>query len=612
MTIDIDTLVRGAYAEGLKPPPRLLPSVWAEACRHLSPEASAEPGPWRNARAPHLVAPMDALSFYHPAERVVCKFSSQSGKTEIALNMIGFSAELDPGPILVIQPNASPMGEAFSKDRVAPMFRDSPSLRKLIGKPGSRAAQATVMHKKFPGGHVTIAGANSPSGLASRPIRYLIGDELDRWEITKEGNPLLLARKRLQTFRVRGNSKELLVSSPTYADIGICAAYDACTQQWERHLVCDACGKTTFPTMENFTPLAEFVCPHCAHRHTEDCQDRLKLNGVWVKVRDEGERSIGFWMSQWTSPFAHWSDTLAEWADAKDAAERQVVTNTVLALPWEGEGDRADPNTLRGRAERWVADVPDGVEFITIGADVQGDRIEAEVVGWSMAGESWSIAYEVLPGEPETGDAFAALDDLWRVKWADKSGNLYSASTLCIDSGAFTKHVYGYVKRCHNPSIIPVKGGSGFQREPVSMDRRARMRRTTRRLHSGSPPEILGVDQLKLQVYRSLARPLLPGTACAHFPVDRSEEYYAQLSGERLQAERVGKARSVQRVWVQQYAHVEALDARVYAFAAALMTDDPVRKRKPPQSLPPTARPKKIRNQSRGGGFASGMDEWLL
>jgi len=485
-------------------------------------------------------------------------------------------------------------------------------LRKLIGKPGSRAAQATVMHKKFPGGHITIAGANSPSGLASRPIRYLIGDELDRWEITKEGNPLLLARKRLQTFRVRGNSKELLVSSPTYADVGICAAYDACAQQWERHLVCDGCGKTTFPTMENFTPQAEFVCTHCGHTHPPDVQDRLKLTGVWVKVKDEGERSIGFWMSQWSSPFARWADTLAEWTDAQDPAERQVVTNTVFAMPWEGEGDRADPHALRGRAEHWDADVPAGVEFLTIGADVQGDRIEAEVVGWAMSGESWSIAYEVLPGEPETGDAFAALDDLWRARWSDSEGNLYAPSMLCIDSGAFTKHIYSYVKRCRNPLIIPVKGASGFQRETVSMDRRARMRRTVRRMQSGSPPEILGVDQLKLQVYRSLARPLLPGTACAHFPIDRSEEYYAQLTGERLQVARIGKSRTVQRVWVQHYAHVEALDARVYAFAAALFTDDPIRKRKVPTKRHEPAKPVRTRNQSGGGGFAAGMSEWLL
>lgn len=37
------------------------------------------------------------------------------------------------------------------------------------------------MKKNFPGGHITIVGANSATGLASRPIKVLLADEVDRY-----------------------------------------------------------------------------------------------------------------------------------------------------------------------------------------------------------------------------------------------------------------------------------------------------------------------------------------------------------------------------------------------------------------------------------------------
>ncbi len=247
-------LYRDTWQPSWRPPPRLSVSEWAGRYRFLSPEASAEPGLWNNARARHLIEPMERLNPHSQTERVVLKFSSQSAKTEFLLNFIGYVIDLDPGPILAIQPNVTPMGEAFSKDRVKPMLRDSPTLAAKIGAAKGRTSAQTITHMVFPAGHLTIAGANSPAGLASRPIRYLLCDELDRWEITKEGDPLLLARKRLQTFRARRTAKELIVSSPTYDDIGICAEYARCTQQWEWHLSCQHCG-TGVPNIAWKTPM---------------------------------------------------------------------------------------------------------------------------------------------------------------------------------------------------------------------------------------------------------------------------------------------------------------------------------------------------------------------
>lgn len=566
--------VRTAWA----PPPRMSVSEWAERYRYLSPEASAEPGLWRNSRAPHLVAPMDCLSPYSDTERVVLWVSSQTGKTETILNFIGYIVDLDPGPILAIQPNVTPMGEAFSKDRVSPMLRDSPTLAAKTGQAKARASASTITHKTFTGGHLTIAGANSPAGLASRPIRYLVCDELDRWEITKEGDPLLLARKRLQTFRARRASKELVVSSPTYADVGICAEYGRCDQQWEWHLACLHCGETQYPTLKNFACETKtvsdlrYICAHCGAEHTLDQSDRVKAGGRWVCGQDGPGLSVGFRMNQWSSPFARWDDTWQEWAAAgDDPGRRQAVVNTVFAEPWEGEGEQIEPHALSLRAEDWGDAVPAAVLGITVGVDVQVDRLELEVVGWGPAMESWSLAYEILAGEPTAGEVWDELTDFLSVPWKTADGRTLTPVATCIDSGAYTQHVYGYVKRRRDQRIIPIKGADGLSRDPIAGSRADRLRRMAKRARDGRPPEILGVDALKLTLHHYLRA--APGKAgYCHFPLGRDPEWYSQLTGERLISV-IGKDRRAERRWVQSYRHVEALDCRVYAMAAALLAD---------------------------------------
>lgn len=105
------------------------------------------------------------LSATPHVHEVVLKSSSQVGKTEVILNVLGYNIDYNPAPILVLQPTVE-MGQTFSKDRLAPMIRDTVVLRKKMDAK-SRFSGNTIMQKTFPGGHVTIVGANSPAGLAS-------------------------------------------------------------------------------------------------------------------------------------------------------------------------------------------------------------------------------------------------------------------------------------------------------------------------------------------------------------------------------------------------------------------------------------------------------------
>lgn len=556
----------------------MLVSEWAEKYRHLSPEASAEPGQWFNANAPHLVKPMDCLSPYHKAERVVCKFASQTGKTEIILNFCGYIIDCDPGPTLIVQPNEKPMGEAFGKGRINPMLRDSPTLNEKIGNRKSRSSTSTIMLKEFPRGYLALAGATSPAGLASRPIRYLACDELDRWEPTKEGDPLFLGRKRQQSYRVKRKSKELLVSSPTYDDLGISVEYDKCMQQWEYHLPCLHCGETQLPRLKNFQwdekkpESVRFICLKCGSEHPLEIADKVKAGARWVCVKDEGERSIGFWMNQWASPFARWDDTVEEWLSAgTDGMQKQVVTNTVFAEGWEGEGDRIEPHLLEARAEKYKAEVPAGVLAITIGVDVQIDRVEIEVVGWGAGETSWSIAYEVIPGEPTGTELWEDLLAFFRKTWRHESGVMMAPVAMCVDAGNWSKNIYAFVLAARDSRIIPIKGASPFGADVLSGSKKERKRRMLERRRTGRPAEIIGVSQIKRIIAKRLV--LSPGTkGSCHFPEGRGREYYDQLTGERLMVEKK-RGKRAHMLWSKVHTNVEALDCRVYAYAAMLLAE---------------------------------------
>lgn len=184
----------------LRPPPPLTVSQWADKYRVLSAESSAEPGRWHTEKAPYQRAIMDAIGDPH-VRSVVVMSAAQIGKTDaFILNPLGYYMDYAPCPVMCMQPTLD-MGQTLSKDRIAPMIRDTPRLTGLVDTK-SRYAGNTVMKKNFPGGHITIVGANSPSSLASRPIKVLLADEIDRYPKSAgtEGDPLDLAKKRQTTF----------------------------------------------------------------------------------------------------------------------------------------------------------------------------------------------------------------------------------------------------------------------------------------------------------------------------------------------------------------------------------------------------------------------------
>jgi phage terminase large subunit GpA-like protein len=379
-------------------------SQWADAERRLSPEASAEPGRWYTSRAEYLRGIMDAIS--DPAIRQVAVMSSaQVGKTEFILNVIGYHIDRDASPILCIQPTLQ-MAQAFSKDRLAPMLRDTPKLQGKVKDPRSRDSGNTTLHKVFPGGHITIAGANSAAGLASRPVRIVLCDEVDRYPSSAgtEGDPIRLAAKRATTF---WNSKLVTVSTPTVKGASRIEAEWLDSDQREYHVKCPHCGASQTLKWRNVhweedkPQTACYTCEECGVTWTDADRFKAIKAGEWIATQPESGVA-GFRLSGLYSPWVPLDDAVRDFLEAKKLPETlRVWVNTFLGETWEEQGDGIDEANISARREAYE-NVPDAVHLLTAGVDVQDDRVEVEVLGHGRDEETWSIDHAIIYGDPST------------------------------------------------------------------------------------------------------------------------------------------------------------------------------------------------------------------
>lgn len=533
-------------------------SEWADAERRLSSEASAEPGRWRTDRAPYQRGILDSIN--DPSVKMVVVMSSaQVGKTEFLLNMIGYHVDYDPAPILLLQPTVD-MAQAFSKDRLAPMVRDTPALKAKVSDSKAKDSGNTILHKTFPGGHITMAGANSPASLASRPIRILLADEVDRYPISAgaEGDPFNLAKKRTTTF---WNSKVVAVSTPTVKGASrIEALYEDSTQE-QYCLPCPACGEYQPLKWRNI--IFESCCHACEECGTESTQDEwLNHAGQWI-AQNEHSSVRGFHLNELVSPWRRWSDVIADFKQAKKSPETlKTFVNTSLGETWEEEGETVDSTGLLARREDYPADVPENAVVLTAGVDVQDDRLEVEVFGWAEGEESWSIDHRVVRGDPSQSAVWSDLDNILDGRYQHESGAELHIAATCIDSGGHhTQQVYDYCKTRKHRRVFAIKGVGGAGRPIVSAPSKKRTGRSKRQVDLFT----VGVDDAKGLIYSRL-RICEPGPGYCHFPLERDEEYFAQLTAEKVVTKFVrGFPR---KEWVKTRARNEALDLRVYGLAA--------------------------------------------
>ena len=621
---------------GMRPPENLTVSEWAEKKRRLSPESSAEVGPYRVSRTPYLREIMDA--FTDPkVRRLILVSSSQVGKSELENNIIGYIIDQDPSSILFIHPTTIDAKE-YSKLRIAPMLRDTPVLRRKVSPSKSRDSGNTILQKTYPGGILTMCGSTEAHALASKPIRYVIGDERDRWAQSagKEGDPWELAMARQITFY---NAKAVEVSTPTIkGDSAIADSfYEGTMERW--CVKCPHCGEYhDIDFFKNIRYESEetmvhgkaqykvknilYLCSGCTCTSTE--AEIKRQPAKWIAENpDAYQRGVrSFWLNSFVSPWASWESTILEYLYAQgDTAKMQVVYNTRFGQLWENRGDTQDPESMLKRRETYDAELPEGVLVLTAGVDTQDDRFEYEIVGHGHFGETWGIEKGVIMGSPDDPATWDSLDMMVfdRVLRFKDGLGLKVSMSFVDEGGHFTSQVRQRCRDRIRKKVFCIKGAAGPDR-PFT-DAPKKMKIIIGNRYKGTCWQYqLGVDSGKQMIMDNL-RVEAPGPKYCHFPLrdDYGLAYFNGLLSEHLVPE--GKIRQ-RWVWEKIPGHErnEPLDCRNYAMAAFRVLpvnldakDRQLKKARgkavdaPVAAAPPPPRPKP---KKRGDALDRYYNEW--
>ena len=572
----------------LQPPVRMTVSQWADRYRMLSPESSPEPGPWRTSRVPYLREIMNTLG--DPLVRkVVWVACSQSAKTELLNNYVGHSVDQNPGPILVVQPSLE-IAKTWSKDRLVPMIRDTPCLRGKVADAKARHSGNTVLHKVFPAGHLSIVGANSPSGLASRPIRDVLFDEVDRYpsSVGTEGDPLSLGEQRTRNF---WNRKILYVSSPGDLDTSRIWPEWLASDRRRYFVPCPHCSKRQVLIWKNVKwesdaidgahvhrpETAVYVCANCGAIIEEVDKRRMLELGEWCATNPDG-RFPGFHISALYSPWVAWAELAALWLEKKRTPEElKTFINLQLGEPWEDRDQTFETGDLATAAQKFPAEIPNGVGVLTASVDVQDDRLEVAVKGWGDAEESWLITHERLHGDPEEDEVWQELEHLLTKTYRHESGRDTRIRATMIDSGYLQDRVFRFVRGKEGRGIYASKGAGARVREALQ-----RLKRPNR---SRVKPWTINTHSFKTIIFRRVKmtanheEPGGPGYMhfCGPTKTGADAEYFAQFGAETRKKVRQG--RRFVYAFVQNRVRNEAIDLEVYALAALYSLGDPLVKR---------------------------------
>lgn len=569
----------------LEPPPASTISQWADTTRMIPGEFAAEPGEWRTDKIECMRAVMDACSPNDPCNRVVLVKSSQTSGTESAiLNTIGFTIDVNPRSMLVVFPTLD-LAESFAKERLEPMIDICPTLKNKVHDLGratkKEGSASTIKKKRYPGGFLNMVGANSTSGLSSRPVPIVLMDEVDRCiqNAGREGNPTKLLSVRATTFPDR---KEIFISSPVKPkeESGILQMYEASTQEeWELQcLECDTWQVLEWEEMDVDT--CKCKCINCKRDFEQ--WEWLTSAGRWVAKNPGYAGTRGFRVNGLISPWLTWEELCIEYKEAKKLEEfgdnslMKVFVNTRLAKAYEQEGKRIEIDLFNTRREvyechRRGIEIPDGVILLTAGIDVQDSMLAYEVIGWGRGKESWGIEAGEFQGDPRNvdGRVWQLLDEfVYSRIWHYSDGAKTRVRCMFVDSGGHcTTEVYKYTKQRH-PRAFAIKGADGIG---VALILGAKRREAS----EGAWIVRVGSDTLKEELHARL-RIEKPGPGYCHFPMlangmptqgyDRG--FFDQLLSEK-RILRYNKSGFAEYEWTKARTEAnEALDCRNYARAA--------------------------------------------
>ena len=580
---------------------------WMDEYFVLPRETSSEFGRWRTDRFPPIRRIAKCLSPSSIAQEIIVAKGAQLFLTTLGIGWQLYSADCDPGPFQYLQ-RTKDDAKDYSEQKLKAFIKACKRVENTLGegKP-KRFANAWNM-KAYPGGFISLTGANTSSELRARSIGKAHPDEEDTYEmnVSKEGAPIELLRKRMVNFP---NRKMLRTSTPVLKELStIWPAWEAGSQ--ERYYVpCPHCNPRAddaefmfwyeweqIQWCKKLDPLTDLPteifleCPNCAGKIDDGEHKKWMLDdGDWFSEKLGSRQRVGdvlkpsFHISSLYSPpgFFSWRDAVAEWFAydrSKDLDKLQVFINQTLANTFYLQGSEISYSYLESRRESYAGnlgrwDVPNGVYCLTAGADVQDDRIEVEVVGWGAMDESWSVDYVVLIGDTALmGNRLGLNDDgqpsVWKLlhdylskKWVHECGAELPVEVSMIDSGHMTDQVHTFCRYREGMRVFPIKGDDGQGKGGWDRSKR-------RHEKYGTWLYWAHTFHLKNVLYHRL-KIADPGPGYCHFPKKSiyGKKYFQGLTCERLRTKTVAGKQKL--YWeTPSGARNEPTDCRSYATVA--------------------------------------------
>lgn len=588
-------------------PPRMNALEWARKFRFLSSIEADRAGKYDPEVTPYLCwpgNPLEALDDPTVIE-VCCQKSAQVAWTSGVLgNVLGKWIDLDPSPILGLFPKEGAAKE-YMAEKFEPMVTATPRLRQAVDL-RSRKSQQRMLFKRFRGGFLKLVGSNSPSSVKSSPIPRIFIEEPDdcNLNLRGQGDSIKLAKERTKTFR-RSRVKIVIGGTPTVEGTSTIAAEMELSDKRVGMVPCHHCGEehalsfdnlkcpedpnASHPIFGNKVPeKAYYVCPHCGGLWNDAEKRRNVRGGRWMATAPFNGIA-GYFINELYSPFpGSTMPTLMEnWLTALhhlamgDESKLVAFTNSSKGDAYSFKGDQAKPEELAERAKDYLPrTVPEGGLLLTVGVDVQPDRLEVVIRAWGRGEETWLVLYERLYGQTGliTDDCWNQLDKLVFGKYRHARGIALGVSAVSIDSsdGNTSDAVYKWVRSRQGrgvPHVMAIKGARSpdaeiFRKPGPVMETN---KKNTKAARYGVSVFMVGVGRAKDLLIGERGRVSLEGRGPGRFHVYKNviADYFEQLLAEVKAPVRQTNGHVI-RVWQKKVGkRNEALDCEVYALHAS-------------------------------------------
>lgn len=581
----------------LRPPENLTVSQWAERFRILD-GASNLKGRWSNDITPYLKGIMDALNDPDIRKIFFCK-AAQIGGTEALINMLCYIIHQAPAPTMIVYPSDD-LAKDISNDKLKPAFRLIPEIRKIFYENSSKE-----LRLKFKTMVLYLRGAGSPAKLASKEIKYLFFDEIDKMggASQKEASPYNLALERTKTYRPQ--EKVYACSTPTLKTNYIWELHDNADEVRHYFVKCPHCGEwielvfkqiifvdDEDKTMSSYerAQTAVYVCQECGCKISDADKPRMLREGKWKAVKKRGvgkPRSVGFWISSLYSVFLKWSDIAEEFLNSKNDPEKmQNFVNSWLAETWEDtQLKTSEELVMERRTELEEFVIPEWARILTAGVDVQETSLYYTIRAYGEHTTSQNIAHgQVL--------SFAEIERIMDGEFTTEDGRTMVVNLALIDSGFQADNTYDFCID-HADWARPCKGAGN------PMASRYKISKVDKLDSKAYGMELVWVDGDKYKDSIASRMRRKNGQGSWRVYKDCDEEYAKQVTAEHKVFVKAANGKRVLR-WVLKHSHAanHYLDCEVYSMAAAemlgvrvmhLQTEPPEQKQSQSRPLEPYA-----------------------